>query len=79
MYVGAEAIGGVCCIRRGDRVSRLQRALWQDVDLVPPVSLKTTLKATIDGAIYAAVTTLTFSWLWPPLSFPSGSNPTPTK
>jgi hypothetical protein len=25
----------------------------------------TTLKATIDGAVFAAVTAATFAWLWP--------------
>jgi hypothetical protein len=39
-------------------------ALWQ-MSIWYRRSLCTTIKATIDGALYAALTAGTFGWLWP--------------
>jgi hypothetical protein len=39
-------------------------ALWQ-MSIWYRRSLSTTLKSTVDGLIYAAITAATFAWLWP--------------
>jgi hypothetical protein len=55
---------GVCRIVGTTSFMGYAAALWQ-MTIWYRRSLLTTIKATVDGLLYAAITAATFAWLWP--------------
>ena len=69
-YVSCHAVSAGAACRRVIRFAGVTSflgyaaALWQ-MSIWYRRSWCTTIKATIDGLIYAAITAATFGWLWP--------------